>query len=303
MRQTLSSSIPSRPGRGRGFTLVELLVVIGIIALLISILLPTLRKARQSAVTAACLSNLRQIGMAFHLYANENKGWLPSPGPNRDFRLKPGALALSWPERLVLARSVKMNLPPGWSWYDTGGSRYHPISGQVKGLFVCPGSTGGADEFGATRAGSLGYGLTGNAYGLAPEKKDPASGRYLAAFIRLQKLPKDRIVLFDGYHTLATGLQPEFVWNNQGPFVNWQGKLVADNPGGQWIREYGLYFRHSNAANYLYSDWHADRNIENHKKGYNSPGNRWVIEKPYKDGSGQDAYRIITFVREITAGD
>src|SRR3954471_24521155 len=111
-----------RETRKHGFTLVELLVVIGIIAILVAVLLPALRKARQSAQTAACLSNLRQIGLAFHMYANENHSWLPSPGYSRDFRLATGALALSWPERLVLANVVKMNLPKGWSWYDTGGS-------------------------------------------------------------------------------------------------------------------------------------------------------------------------------------
>ncbi|MGB7158739.1 MAG: type II secretion system protein [Tepidisphaeraceae bacterium] len=56
-----------------GFTLVELLVVIGIIALLISMLLPALNKAREAGNRAACLSNLRQIGQMIHLYANENK--------------------------------------------------------------------------------------------------------------------------------------------------------------------------------------------------------------------------------------
>jgi prepilin-type N-terminal cleavage/methylation domain-containing protein len=61
-----------------GFTLVELLIVIGIIALLISILLPALNKAREDAKRVRCLSNQRQLVMAWQMYAADNKGHICS---------------------------------------------------------------------------------------------------------------------------------------------------------------------------------------------------------------------------------
>src|SRR5690242_13250166 len=66
-----------KTGHRLAFTLVELPVVIGIIALLVSILLPTLGKARRSAPSVACQSNLWSLGMSFLLYANDNKGMTP----------------------------------------------------------------------------------------------------------------------------------------------------------------------------------------------------------------------------------
>ena len=61
------------PRRPRGFTLVELLVVIGIIALLISILMPALTRARDQAIRVQCMNNVRQLLVGCHMYVNDNK--------------------------------------------------------------------------------------------------------------------------------------------------------------------------------------------------------------------------------------
>jgi prepilin-type processing-associated H-X9-DG protein/prepilin-type N-terminal cleavage/methylation domain-containing protein len=76
--------IDSQPPSSKGpraaraaFTLVELLVVIGIIAVLIAMLMPALRTARETANCSKCLANLRQLGVALSMYENDNNGYIP----------------------------------------------------------------------------------------------------------------------------------------------------------------------------------------------------------------------------------
>ncbi|HWQ90563.1 MAG TPA: type II secretion system protein [Clostridia bacterium] len=75
-----AGSEPARSKQRAAFTLIELLVVIAIIGILASLLLPVLSRAKRSAHTAACISNLRQIGLALNLYIQDHNNRLPSCG-------------------------------------------------------------------------------------------------------------------------------------------------------------------------------------------------------------------------------
>ncbi len=84
MRCRVVPATIARPGR-RAFTLVELLVVIGIISVLVAMLLPVLNRVRDAANNTACQSNLRQIYLASEMYALDNRDRFPHPSAGGDF--------------------------------------------------------------------------------------------------------------------------------------------------------------------------------------------------------------------------
>jgi prepilin-type N-terminal cleavage/methylation domain-containing protein len=126
-----------------GFTLVELLVVIGIIALLISILLPSLNKAREAANAVACSSNLHQIGLGFALYASDNKGWCANVYTKDSGNPIIGNRNL-W--TTLIAKYVGFQNP--YNSYspsvNTTAGTYQPYTGSPFGVFRCP---SGIDQF------------------------------------------------------------------------------------------------------------------------------------------------------------
>ena len=139
--------------QSHAFTLVELLVVIGIIALLVSILLPTLSRAREAGYKVKCLSNLRQLAQANSMYSSQWKGWAVPDilGNGNDF----------WPGTTTKSRAIWLNNNPFRrnlnvpEWIAGNGQSNHYPEGMV-----CPSALRSHEQSskaGATMQFSYGY--------------------------------------------------------------------------------------------------------------------------------------------------
>jgi prepilin-type processing-associated H-X9-DG protein len=145
----------SRHHRTTAFTLVELLVVIGIIAILVAMLLPTLNRAREAAKASTCLSNLRQCGIALALYATDSKGYIPA---SINYRYAPGVGEQNAPWALFLFRPDAG--PIGNQWQDLPG-RY--IRSRM--VLLCPSMRTYEETIGASPSSNA-YRDMGRAYGM-----------------------------------------------------------------------------------------------------------------------------------------
>lgn len=145
--------------RRKGFTLIELLVVVAIIALLISILLPSLSRARELAKRAVCASNLRGIGQGEHIYSNDNTEWFPHHYYLSSFNTGvPATGGVQYVGSLGTDPLYTLNTST-----STSSTRSHPsrsmflliVSGQsTPGQFICPSAGDSEDTLRNTSGGT-----------------------------------------------------------------------------------------------------------------------------------------------------
>jgi prepilin-type N-terminal cleavage/methylation domain-containing protein/prepilin-type processing-associated H-X9-DG protein len=216
--------------RFKAFTLVELLVVIGIIAILISILLPTLGKARASARKVQCASKLREYGHAFNMYLNENKQAYPSPGYD-------GANTQMWTYQIFRGKYL------GFTVLQTNGASGSSVGRPVLDKIYCPemwsslliaappfGTQSEQDWAGSGNINTIGYAYS---YGL-PGKK---AGQLKESARRML------LIEFAAGYAVVPG----------------QYAAPAANQGIDWFKSKGVFrFRHRGFINVLYLDNHVD---------------------------------------------
>lgn len=214
--------------RRAAFTLVELLVVIGIISLLISILLPALNRAREQARQVTCASNERQVFMAMTTYASENKGLLPIPSGKGQSSQTP--LSVCW----LMANVGVADFSQGTFWPYLA-----PTQHACKGVMVCPDDIDAVETVlngGVTTLTARNFSYSFN-YFIAPPPNTPGYPAVGFTGVKVSKIrhPADHILVCE-----------ELSPNDAYCIL---GSNPDDRPGT----------RHTGGANYAFGDGHVER--------------------------------------------
>jgi prepilin-type processing-associated H-X9-DG protein/prepilin-type N-terminal cleavage/methylation domain-containing protein len=261
--------------RNKAFTLVELLVVIGIIALLIGILLPALGAARRQARTVQCASAMRQFGQANAIYVAEQKGWCvpvkTAANSNTDKNLYGTLSYHAWYHNEVMRKNLGMPFPPVT---QTGaGGTYSTndwVENWVDGL-LCPESSVSRELKKGTITHSYGWNRTTLGHiGDAQGTRTLSQAFNAGLFVRIAQVKRsaEKIQMIDGNWFYLEGPWMDggnVSSSNSGPSesaaspADWRKKwdVYGDREPAGTASPITVSYRHKQGANVLFYDGHV----------------------------------------------